>query len=499
MNAMEPEQSPHLSEYYYVVRKHRWTVIASLIIIVTLTMIFSFMMRPVYRATATLAVEKERSTNPLSGDMLDYESFLNQSIALNTHLKLITSRPIMRDVVEEVGLDHVDQDTNLEVSLWKRVLSRIKKNIRLLLGKEEKFVSTEERMENLTDALRNKTDIELVRDTILLNVSVEDHDPLLAKEIANAIARSYIQFNISNRLEYSQNTLAWMSDQLYEVKKRLEDSEAEFLAFKQDEKIFSVEGKQKVIDQKIQEFNDAYLEARNRRLTLDASLNELKSSLKANGDISQTRSLIDNPLIGNLYNQLLDLEVELSSLSKVYKQKHPKVVQISTQIENTRNKLKQEIDKEVESMEAERAVLLAREDVLQKTLGDFEDDALDTNRKELEYTILERNVETNQKLYDTLLSKVKEADISGNIDASNIRITEDAVMPNSPVKPRKKRNLVLSVIFGLMTGIGLSFLWEYLDRSLRTEEEVQKYLDLPVLSVIPIADSPKSKGHRDKD
>jgi succinoglycan biosynthesis transport protein ExoP len=332
-----------------------------------------------------------------------------------------------------------------------------------------------------------------------LKVSVEDHDPLLAKEIANAIARSYIQFNISNRLEYSQNTLAWMSDQLYEVKKRLEDSEAEFLAFKQDKKIFSVEGKQKVIDQKIQEFNDAYLEARNRRLTLDASLDELKTSLKANGDISQTRSLIDNPLIGNLYNQLLDLEVELSSLSKVYKQKHPKVVQISTQIENTRNKLKQEIDKEVESMEAERAVLLAREDVLQKTLGDFEDDALDTNRKELEYTILERNVETNQKLYDTLLSKVKEADISGNIDASNIRITEEAVMPSSPVKPRKKRNLVLSVIFGLMTGIGLSFLWEYLDRSLRTEEEVQKYLDLPVLSVIPIADSPKSKGHRDKD
>jgi len=498
MNPMETEQSPHLSEYYYVVRKHRWTVIASFIIIVTLTMIFSFMMKPVYRATATLAVEKERSTNPLSGDMLDYESYLNQSIALNTHLKLITSRPIMRDVVEELGLDQVDQDTELEVSLWKRVLSRIKKNIRLLLGKEEEFLSTEERLENLAQTLRDKTDIELIRDTILLKVSVEDHDPVLAKQIANAIARSYIEFNISNRLEYSQNTLAWMSDQLYEVKKRLEDSEAEFLAFKQNEKIFSVEGKQKVLDQKIQEFNDAYLEARNRRLTLDASLNELKTSLKANGDISQTRSLIDNPLIGNLYNQLLEMEVDLSSLSKVYKEKHPKVVRISTQIENTRNKLKQEIDKEVESMEAERTVLLVREEVLQKTLSGFESDALDTNRKELEYTILERNVETNQNLYDTLLSKVKEADISGNIDASNIRITEDAVMPGSPFKPRKKLNLVLSVIFGLMTGMGLSFLWEYLDQSLRTEEEVRKHLDLPVLSVIPVADRAKSKGVRIK-
>ena len=101
--------------------------------------------------------------------------------------------------------------------------------------------------------LGNKTDGELVRDTILLKINVEDHDPILARDIANAIPRVYIEFNISNRLQYSQNTLTWMSDQLYEVKKRLEDAEAEFLAYKQDEKIFSVEGRQKVIDQKIQE------------------------------------------------------------------------------------------------------------------------------------------------------------------------------------------------------------------------------------------------------
>jgi succinoglycan biosynthesis transport protein ExoP len=493
MDNIQAEQSPHLSEYYYILRKHIWTVVASLVIIVTLTTLYTFLMKPVYRATATLAIEKERGSSPLTGDAIDYEGYLNQSITLNTHLKLITSRPIMKKVASELKLDQVNQETDLEVSPWRRLLNQFRKNIKLLLGREEKFVSTEERLEALADTLSDKTDIELIRDTILLKINVEDHDPVLARDIANAIAKTYIEFNISNRLEYSQNTLSWMSDQLYEIKKRLEDSEAEFLQYKQNEKIFSVEGRQKVIDQKIQEFNDAYLEARNSRLSLDAKLSELKNRLETKGDIMQARSLLSNTLIDNLYSQLLEREVELSRLNKVYKEKHPKVVQIQTEIENTKAKLKEEIDKEIKSMESERTVLLEREKVLQSTLADFENDALDTNKKELKYTILQRNVQTNQNLYDTLLSKVKEADITGNIDVSNIRITEEAVMPADPVKPRKKLNLMLSVIFGLMTGAGLAFLWEYLDRSLHTEEDVRRYLDLPVLSVIPVADLKKSK------
>jgi uncharacterized protein involved in exopolysaccharide biosynthesis len=493
MEINQAEQSLHLSEYYYILRKHRWMVIAAFIIIVTLTMLFTFLTKPVYRAAATMAIEKERGSSPLTGDTIDYEGYLNQSITLNTHLRLINSRPIMKKVAEELELD---KEEDLEVSPWAGLLSQFKKNIKLLFGIEEKSLSAEERIEAIAETLGSKTDVELIRDTILLNISVEDHDPVLARNIANAIASTYIEFNISNRLKYSQNTLTKMTDQLYEIKKRLEDSEAEFLEYKQEEKIFSIEGKQKVIDQKIEDFNTVYLEARNSRLALDAKLAELKNRLSIKGDIMQARSLINSALIDNIYSQLLELELELSKLNKVYKEKHPKVLQIQTQIDNTKAKLKQEIDKELKSMEAERAVLVEKESVLQKTLSDFENDALDTNKKELKYIILQRNVETNQNLYNTLLSRVKEADITGNVDVSNIRITADAVIPDSPIKPRKMLNLVLSVIFGLITGAGLAFLWEYLDRSLHTEEDIEMYLGLPVLSVIPVADIKKIKtGH----
>jgi uncharacterized protein involved in exopolysaccharide biosynthesis len=195
----------------------------------------------------------------------------------------------------------------------------------------------------------------------------------------------------------------------------------------------------------------------------------------------------------NLYTQLIDSEVELTRLSKVFKPKHPKIIQIKSKVNKTRKKFNEELRKEKENLKAERSVLLAREKVLQKTIGDFENDALETNRKELKYSIFQRNVNTNQKLYDTLLSKIKESNIVGNLDVSNIRIAEEADIPLAPIKPKKKLNFILSVIFGLMTGIGLSFLWEYLDQSLRTDEDVRRYLDLPVLAVIPVAESIETK------
>lgn len=497
MNSPEQEQSPDLREYYYILDKHKRIIIAFLIVIVTVSMLFTFLSKPVYRSTAILAIEKERSRSPLTGESLDYESYLSQSITMNTHLKLITSRPVMKNVARSLKLDQVKEQAELEVSLFKKLISQFKENIRILFGREKRILSTEERIDQLARTLINKANVELVRDTILLRINVEDYDPVRARDIANSIAKVYIEFNISNRLKYSQNTLTWMTDQLYEVKKRLEDAEAEFLEYKQDEKLFSVEGKQKVIDQKISEFNDTYLETRNKRLSLDAKLTELKNTLESKGDLLHARALIDNTLVDNLYSQLLELEVELSRLAKVYKDKHPKVVQIKTEIDNTRQKLKLELDKEIEALESERAVLISRENVIQQTLSDFEDDALNTNKKELRYTILQRNVETNQNLYDTLLSKVKEANISGNVDSSTIRITEEAVMPSSPVKPKKKMNFLLSIIFGLMAGVGVAFLLEYLDRSIRTEEDVTRYLDLPVISIIPAAESQEEKVSQD--
>lgn len=493
---MDREQSVHLTEYYYILAKHKSLIIASLVITVTLTMLFTFLMKPVYRATTTMVIEKEQNTSPLTGERVDYESYISQTLTFNTHFKLIKSRGILEKVIKNLRLDRLDMKNGLEAGPLKKLRAQFKENIRLLLGLEEQILTPQQEMAQRIEKLKDKIDIEEVRDTRILKVSVENSDSVMARDMANEVAGIYIKFNIAGRLQSSQSSLSWMSDQLYEMKKKLEDAEHEFLNFKQQEKLFSVEGKQKVIDQKIEEFNDAYIEARNNRLELDAKLAAIEEKLHPGEYSSHVRSIIANPLIDNLYGQMLDSELEFNRLGKVFKSKHPKIIQIKSKIEKTRIKMDEEITKEVENLKTERAIFLAREKVLEKTMADFEDEALNMNKKELNYSILLRNVDANKNLYDTLLSKVKESTIVGNIDVSNIRIAEKATSPFFPIKPKKMLNLILSIIFGLMTGIGLAFLWEYMDRSLRTEEDVERYLGLPVLSVIPLAQDQGKKKKR---
>ena len=481
-------ESRHLSEYLRVLSKHRWLIISFLVITVALTMLATFLMKPVYEATATLVIDKEQTTSPLTGERYEYEDYRSQLLTFNTHFKLITSAPVLEKVVDRLKLDSLDREQALTVTGWREYVNKIVSNVKTLMKVEEAPLSPEERMTKLLEKLRKKIDIEQAFDTRLLKINVRDHDPEMAEKMSNALARSYIEYNIDTRLKSSENTLSWMTDQLYEMKKKLEDAEEEFLAFKQREKLFSIEEKQKMTSQKIQDINDAFIKARNQRLELDAKIKELERLIAAKGNTLQAQSLIKNETIDNLYNQLITAELERSRLSKVYKSMHPEIIQINTKIENTRVKLDEELRKQISNLKAERSILNSRERVLNKTVAEFESDALETSRKELKYTILERNVETNKKMYDTLLSKVKESNILGNAAVTNIRVGEEASTPLKPKEPRKLVNLLLSIVFGIFFGIGFSFFQEYLDRTIRTEEDVQQFLDLPILAVVPLAD-----------
>ena len=184
----------------------------------------------------------------------------------------------------------------------------------------------------------------------------------------------------------------------------------------------------------------------------------------------------------------------MSRISKIYKSKHPKIVQAITELEKSEKRLEQEIQKERLNLKSKRKVLYTRESNLQKTIAEFENDAMDTSSKALKYTILQRSVNTSQNLYDLMISRVKESNILQAGNSSNIRLVEVAQVPLSPVSPNKLKNLLISMILGLFAGCGLAFFFEYLDQTVRTEEDIEKYFNLPVLSVIPQADKSGTYG-----
>jgi len=491
-----------IHEYYRIVVKHKLLLIVSLLLCVFFVGLKTYSMDPVYRATTLIAIDNSNLKSPLTGD-LPSESWFQETSKFNTHARLFKSRQVLEKVVDTLGLQNEESKQDEPKSqFWafiKQLLDsiRIKENIKILLGRNAGPNKPRSKLDKAVQKLAGKIEVNQVRDTILYEISAEDEDPVMARDLANTLAEAYIEFNIANHIEYSRNSFQWMTDQFYDVKKKLEDSERDFLNYKEQEKLFSVEGRQDEILYKIRDMNDAYLKARNKRMELESNYKQLKGLTSLNKDnILRVRSLLNNPLINSLYTQLIELEMEQNKLSKVYKAKHPKMIQVAAERDNTQKKMREEIDKELANIDSNIAALMANETVLQQTISDYENDALETNRKQLQYTILQRNVETNQKLHDTLLTKLREADIQDTMVISNIRVSEKAVAPNAPVRPNKKRNMLLSVIIGLMLGIALAFLLEYLDRTIRTEEDIERYLGLSVLSVIPKAEKAVSASRR---
>lgn len=486
----EAEAEFHLADYLRVVSKNRWLVFGCILLAVAAAAWLTFTASPIYQARATMVIDPDQAFSPLADEAGRMGNYAAQAMTIKTHANLITTRPVIERVIRELNLESADRQGGLEVHPLRSRVREWIGNLRVLAGRETAVREPDPGRERLAliGRVRNKIRISEVRDTRLLGISVEDQQPEMARDIANALAGNYIRFHLENRTEHSQDNLRWLTDQLYDVQKKLEDAEAEFIAFKKSRQIVSVSGRQDLINQKIAEINARYLETRNDRLEIRAKLDKLGNVGRGRReDILRVRSLVPSPLIDNLYAQLLEAELEQGRLSKVYGERHPRMIQIVSGIEDIREKLGSEISKEMESMRSRHAILLDRERKLQEVLGDFEREALDTSQQELEFTIFQRNLDTHQKLYDTLLAKVRETDLSEKIETSGIRITEPAVIPAAPIRPRKSVNLALGLVLGVVAGLGLAFLREYMDQTIRTDEDVSRHLGLPVLSVIPEA------------
>ena len=495
------EKEIHLSQYLMVLLKRRTLIILVFILTVLATAFYSYTVDPVYRSTAKLIIDRETSSSPITGERMDFESYHSQSMTFNTSIDMIKSTAVLKRVIQALNLDARQEEQNLEISAVREWIARIRTNLKRLLktGNESGVPLTPSEIENrriqaLVAMLRNKIEVSQIRDTRLLEISVKDKDPERAAAIANTLAEKFMEFNLANKMEASRQTLEWLNNELYDLRTKLEEDERKFFEYKQENMVFSIEGKQQQAEQKIQEFNQRYLETRNRRMELDAKIHALNQNMGNLKEVANVRSLINNPVIENIYGKIIDLEIELSRLSKIYKSKHPQIVQTQSELQKSRNSLAQEIAKEVENLKSERRVLLAREQALEQNIGEFEAEALDTSAKELQYTILQRNVNTSKNLYDLMVSRIKESNILQTANTSNIRKVETAQVPVGPVSPNKKRNLLLSVVLGLFLGCGLAFFFEYMDQTVRTDEDIQQHFNLPVLSVIPQADKSVSYG-----
>ena len=447
----------HLREYVRVLRKHMWLMLACFVVVLGTVALGTYLQRPIFRATTRALLDREaprvvnfQEAGP-SGEPLE---------VFQTQVQIIRSRPVGQRVID-----------TLDLKSKKPELALAADPVAAFLG---------------------SVSVEPVRNTRLVEIQVEDPDPKLAAEMANAVASAYVYQNLELKLSSARDALSWLTAQVSDLKTKVNESELALQRYREQAGLVQVEEKQSLGVRKLAEFNSGYIEAKARRLEMEARLAELRRASQQTDAMESSPLVMNNPLIQRLKGQLVELEVQRSKLLKTYRDKHPEIVKIQSQVDEISVKIKEEVGRLALSMESEYNALKARENAMLQAVNQYKDEAQSLGKKEIQLGILKREADSNQQLYDVLLKRLKETSLSQGLDSSNVRVIEAAIVPTNPVKPRKVLNLAIGVLVGLAVGVGAAFFLEYMDDTVSTPEQVERALGVPVFSLIPVLSRTRS-------
>ncbi len=451
------ERETHLHDYLRTILKYRWVAITCFAVIVGTVTIATFLQTPIYEGVARVMIERQipRVLNFQEFQSVDYYS----DDFYQTQYEIIKSRPVLAKAIEILRLT-----TRLPE------LANSPDPTRVLLGKLK---------------------VEPRRNTRLVDIKVQDQDPKLAMDLANGIAQAYGRFTLETRLRGTRDALTWLSEQMNELKNKVEDSEIALQKYRQRVGIIAIDQQKGLTAQRIGEVNKAYLDAQAARQAIEARLREMQTMARTTNTSPSGVVLGDNPLIQKLRTEAAELDIQLSKALKVYKEKHPEVLKIRSQIDQVNERIMAEVQVALKATEAEYRLAKSREDTMLQRLNAAKQEVQDLSEKEVQYGVLAREAASNQQLYEMMLKRSKEAGLSGEMEVTNVQVVEEAFVPRAPVAPRKAWNILVAVVAGLIVGVGLAFFLEYYDTSIRTPEEVERYLGLPTLGMVPIFEARK--------
>ncbi len=475
---VQEEKEVTLRDYWKVIQKRRWIIIAFFSIVLIATAVGTFTMRPIYRGTTTIQINKE---NP---QIVDFkEIFAVNTMDMDyyqTQYKILESRTLAKRVIHALKLsEHPEFQPSPETALqkWK---SGAFTQLSSFLSSSEKAPSENEKETGLINLFLKRLKIEPIRNSRLVKIHFDSTSPQLSTQVSNALASAYIQQNLEARFVSTEQAKEWLTRQLEDLKAKVERADEDLQAFGSKHDIISLEEKENVTMQRLTELNEALTKAEAERIAKEALYKQVGSR-----NLDSFPSILENKLIQDLKQAYIQLEAQYVKLSETFKPEYPEMVRLKNQMQSIQKRMDAEASNIVAGMKNDYESGLRREALLRQAFQVQKAKALEMKEKGIQYNILKREADTNRELYKGLLQRMKEAGVSAGITASNIQVVDQAEMPTSPYKPNKRLNLLLATVVGLFLGVGLAFFFEYLDNTVKTPEDVEQLIRLPSFGMVP--------------
>lgn len=441
--------------------KRRWAIMAVFVIVAGTVAFQTLTEVPIYRATVQILIERQTPRILEQPGSASYENAYFGEEYYQTQYKLLESRALAKKVVDRLKLKTHPQ--------YAAMFNFSPTDTNEMKQRAE---------EGLVASIAGSVRVTPVRGSSLVDVSFSNPDPKFAAELANGLAQCYIEQSLELRFAASQEAATWLKEKLTDARTKLEESEAKINQYKREQNIVTVEDKESITSQRMEQLNKDLITAQTHRMEVETRFKE----------VSQGRPIaqvLNNAMIQVLRGNEAKLMAEQSELSKKFGESHPRMLQLSNELGATRAKINTEMSQVVQTIKNEYNMAKAQEDNLKAALNVTKVDTQDLGDRAIQYRVMLRDVETNRAMYENVLKTLKTISTTENVPSTNIRIVYPATVPGAPISPRTTHNLTMGMVMGLSMGVLLAFGLETLDTTLKIPEDLEKWLNFPNLAFIP--------------
>jgi capsular exopolysaccharide synthesis family protein len=484
----EGAEASDLRAYWQVARKHQRKILACFGAALVVSLIIAFSTTPIYVAKTTLLVERKDPQVVNIKQVLSEAVDAEEGSYYESQYGVLRSRTLAAEVIKAQGLDknpafaELAGDANLIARLIESLLVKpIAWSVSFFtpsaVVESVEFAGVNSQ---LIDAYLSLVDIEPVKRSRLVRIAVSGAKPALIAQIADAHAAAYIRQGFALRSQANEEARKFLESKLAELKQRFQTSESRLNDFRQEKGIISLDEKENIIVERLADLNRRLTEAEAERIGLEA-----QKRLINRREYNSLPAVLSHPLIQSLKTQVAQLEGEHAKLSAEFLPGYPRLAQVKAQLDASKARLAQHIKGVVEGINSAFFAAFDKEQALRDEMEKQKSATLALKDASVEYSILAREVSTTKQLYDNVLERLKEISIAGGIPSANVSILDRAEIPQRPSKPNKRLILLLGALLGVMGGLALALVCEHLNDTLWTSEEVENYLGLPNLVIVP--------------
>lgn len=476
----EKKKNSHPREYWRVLVRHRWIILACFLVTVISVAVATFLQRPVYKATATIKIDKAEPKVLKFEGVVPAVDGSSDDDYLKTQYKLLSSYSLAERVVALLQVDaHPEFSRPVEgplVQAWTRIKVALFNQSRPAQPAGDPAAKESPVVRRFLEKLR----VDPVPNTRLVELSFLSSSPELSTQVANAMAEAFVEHNLDLKLDATRHAGNFLARQIEEVRKKLQSSEELLQQFVREKQYLLLDEKQEQSTRQLSLLTDALMKARSERLEKEALYRQAEGQ-----DFQSLPTVLEHPLIVQLKTEYYRLLGEYSKLSETFLPDYPKMVALKGHIDEVKARLDAEVGRIVGGLRSRYEATLRSERAFQASVDKQKQATLKANEDSIQYTILKHDVDINREMHAGLLQRLKETGVSAGLDTTNIQVVDRAKIPNLPYLPWKSLNIMIGAVLGLGMGVAAAYFFELFDKTVKSAGDVEYAFNAPVLALVP--------------